>query len=207
MSLWRLTAKQHEMQSIIDAHKYSLCIGQGRSGKSLLIVTKMFRNAIQYPNTNQAIFRNTLASAVDGIWRITIKEVIKNFFPALPLMQGFKINESSHEITFPNGSRISVKGLDNTERVQKLLSTQWMCVFFDEAHLINYEHFGLLMTRMPQPMDVDYKVRVICAANWAPKTHWLKMFFEDGINPETKAPHGQEIAIITSTTQRNTSTR
>jgi predicted phage terminase large subunit-like protein len=202
--LWKLTEKQKEMSRIIEQNKMTLCIGQGRTGKTLLIVTKMFRDAIKYPNTNQAIFRNTLASAVDGIWKITVKEVIANFFPALPLMEGFKINETDHEITFPNGSRIVLKGLDNKERVQKILSTQWMQIFLDEAHLIQYEHVGLLLTRLPQPLDVDYKVRIICAANWCPNNHWLKTFFADGLNPETKTPHEQPIGIITSITQDNT---
>jgi PBSX family phage terminase large subunit len=202
--LWQLTDKQNEMQEIINEHKYTLCIGQGRSGKSLVIMVEMFRNAIKYPNTNQAVFRNTLAAVTDGIFKITIPEVIKNFFPALPMMEGFNINLTKNQITFPNGSTIVCKGLDNSEKVQKLLSTQFSCVFFDECHLIEYEHFGLLMTRMPQPLDVDYKVKVICAANWAPVTHWLKTFFEDGLNPETKAPHNQDVEIITSTTDDNT---
>jgi len=202
--LWKLTKKQKEMSRLIDAHKNVLCIGQGRTGKSLLIVVKMFRDAIKHKNTNQAIFRNTLTSAVDGIWKITIKEVIDNFFPALRMMEGFKINETTHTITFPNGSMITIKGLDNTERVQKLLSTQWMRCFIDEAQLVNYEHFGMLMTRMPQPLDVDYKVSFVFAANWCPKSHWLKTFFEDGLNPETKAPHEQDIGVITSITQDNT---
>lgn len=202
--LWQLTDKQKEMALLFDEKKYSLAVGQGRSGKTLLIVTHLFRRALKYPGTNHAIFRNTLASAIDGVWAITVKEVIQNFFPVLPYMEGFKINESTHEIVFPNRSRIVLKGLDNKDRVQKLLSTQFATVFFDEAHLISYEHFGLLMTRMPQPLDADYRVQVICAANWAPKTHWLKTFFSDGLNPETKAPHAQSTGVITSTTADNT---
>jgi len=204
IELWSKTEKQKEMGRTIDAHKYTLCIGQGRSGKTLLILIEMFRNAIQYPNVNQAIFRNTLSSAVDGVWKITIKEVIEHFFPTLPMTPGFKMNESNHSITFPNGSRIIIKGLDNPERAQKLLSTQFMCVFFDECHLISYEHFGLLMTRMPQPLNVDYQVKIICAANWSPKTHWLKKFFQDGVNPENNSQHGQSTAMITSETSDNT---
>lgn len=202
--LWRLMPMQQELLLGIEENKYTLAIGSGRSGKTLAIVVHMFRRALKYPQTNQAIFRNTLSSAVDGVWKITIPEVIDNFFPVLRVMNGFKLNESTHDIVFPNGSRIMLKGLDNAQRVQKLLSTQFSTVFFDESHLIQYAHFGLLMTRMPQPLDADYKVQVITAANWAPNTHWLKTFFEDGLNPETRVPHEQSTGVITSTTGDNT---
>jgi predicted phage terminase large subunit-like protein len=163
----------------------------------------MFRFALKYPNTNQIIFRNTLSSAISGVWLITIPEVINNFFPALPLMDGFQINKSRYEITFPNGSIISLKGLDNTDRVQKLLSIELQQVFFDEAHLIDYEHFGIIMSRMPQKLNVPYKVKVILCANWCAKSHWLKKFFLDKINPETNTPHGLSAGLMSSVTADN----
>lgn len=203
--LWKLTKKQKETLKIIDENKLTLAIGQGRSGKTLAIMYLLFKRAIQYPGTNHAVFRNTLQSCVDGIWKITIPEVIKNFFPALPLMNGWKMNESSHEITLFNGSRIIIKGLDNRDRASKILSTEFATIFIDESQLVYYEFIGLLLTRLPQPLDVQYKTKIICAANWASKTSWLKLFFDDKLNPETKAPHNQKCEIITSTTYDNTS--
>lgn len=200
---WKLSSKQKEFLEVMERNKFSCLAGQGRSGKTLAIVYYLFKRAIKYPNTNHVCFRNTLTSAVDGLWKISVKEVIKNFFPALPLMSGFKMNESSHEITFHNGSRIVLKGLDDKERSAKILSTQWATIFADEAHLIDYEYIGLLLTRLPQPMNVDYKVKFIFANNWCPKTHWLKEFFVDGLNPETKSPHGFQTEIISSQTSDN----
>lgn len=203
LKLYKLSDKQKEFISTIDESDFSLLVGQGRSGKTLAIVYYIFKRAIKYPNTNHCIFRNTLASAVDGVWKISIKEVLTHFFPALPLFDNFKINETNHEITFHNGSRILIKGLDDTERAQKILSTQWATIFIDESHLVNYTYFGLLLTRLPQPKDVDYKVKFIMAANWCPKSHWLKSFFIDGINPESKSPHNLSTKYITSTTSDN----
>ncbi len=202
---WKLSEKQKTSLKLIDDNKYTLLIGKGRSGKTLAIMYLLFKRAIKYPKTNHAIFRNTLSSCVDGIWKITIPEIIKNFFPALPLIEGFKMNESSHEITFHNGSRIVLRGLDTKERAQKVLSTQYASVFIDEAHLVDYEYVGLLLSRMPQPLNVQYRTKVICAANWAPKTSWLKVFFQDKNNPETKSPHLQECNMITFETSDNKS--
>jgi phage terminase large subunit-like protein len=201
--LWKKSPKQRDFADEIARNKYTLLIGAGRSGKSLLIVLEMFRFAIKYENTNQIIFRNTLSSAIVGIWNITIPEVIKNFFPALPLMDGFVINKSRHEIRFPNGSMISIKGLDNKDKVQKLLSIELQCVFFDESHLTEFEHFGLVMSRMPSKLNVPYENKVICAANWCPRTHWLKKFFLDKVNPETNAPHNLSVGMMTSVTADN----
>jgi phage terminase large subunit-like protein len=201
--LWKKSPKQREFCQEIAKNTYTLLIGAGRSGKSLLVILEMFRFALKYPNTNQIIFRNTLSSAIAGIWSITIPEVIKNFFPALPLMDDFRINKTRYEITFPNGSRISLKGLDNTEKVQKLLSIEIQQVLFDEAHLIEFEHFGLILSRMPQKLNVPYENKVICCANWAPKSHWLKRFFLDKVNPETNSPHGLSVGLMKSVTADN----
>jgi phage terminase large subunit-like protein len=201
--LWTKSPKQREFCEEIAKNKYTLLIGAGRSGKTLLVILEMFRFALKYPNTNQIIFRNTLSSAIAGVWLITIPEVINNFFPALPLMDGFQINKSRYEITFPNGSIISIKGLDNTDKVQKLLSIELQQVFFDEAHLIGYEHFGIIMSRMPQKLNVPYKVKVLLCANWCEKSHWLKKFFLDKINPETNAPHGLSAGLMSSVTADN----
>ena len=201
--LWKKSEKQREFCKEIARNRYTLLIGAGRSGKSLLVILEMFRFALKYPNTNQIVFRNTLSSAIAGIWNITIPEVIKNFFPALPLLDDFKVNKTRYEISFPNGSKISIKGLDNTEKVQKLLSIELQQVFFDEAHLIEFEHFGLIMSRMPQKVGVEYENKVILCANWAAKTHWLKKFFVDKINPDTGAPHNLSVGMMTSVTADN----
>ena len=203
MELWKLYDKQKQSLELIEENKFSLLIGQGRASKSTLSVYYLFKRAHQFPNTTHIIFRNTLSSAVDGIWKQTIKEVIAHFFPVYRSMPNFSINESNKDITFPNGSRILLRGLDTEERATKVLSQQFATVLFDECQTINYTYFALLLTRLPQPKDVDYQVKVVCCANWAPKTHWTKLFFKDELNPETKAKHKMDVGYITFTTDDN----
>lgn len=131
--------------------------------------------------------------------------MLQHFYPVLPAMEGFVINKSTKTIEFPNGSRVLLRGLDTPERATKVLSQQFATVFFDEAQTIDYNYFGLLLTRLPQPKGVDYQVKVVCSANYAPKTHWTKIFFTDKLNPETKSPHGQQSDFLKFSTEDNRS--
>jgi predicted phage terminase large subunit-like protein len=182
-----------------------LLLGQGRASKTCFAVWYAFYRAWKYDNTTHIIFRNTLSSAIDGVWSQTIKEVITHFYPILPSLEGFAVNQSSHTITFPNGSRILLRGLDTAERATKVLSQQFATVIFDESQTIDYTYFSLLLTRIPQPKDVDYEVKVICTANYSPKTHWNKLFFADTINPETKVLHGLRAGYLKFVTEDNES--
>lgn len=205
MVLWKLNDKQRNALKKIEEYKFTLLLGQGRSSKTTLAIYYLFKRALKYPNTSHVIFRNTLQSAKDGIWSQTIKEVIKHFYPILPAIKSFKLNESSLTITFPNGSRILVRGLDTEERATKILSQEFASIILDEGQTIFYTYLALLLTRIPQPINVDYKIKIIICANYAPKTHWMKLFFIDGLNPETKAPHDLETNFIKFETKDNTS--
>lgn len=205
MKLWSLYDKQKQALQMAEEHKFTLLVGQGRASKTTLAVYYLFKRAIKYPNTSHVIFRNTLASAKDGIWAQTIKEVITHFFPVLPAMRDFQLNASSHVIHFPNGSRILLRGLDTPERATKVLSQQFATVLFDEAQTIDYSYFSLLLTRLPQPKGVDYTVKIICSANYAPKKHWTKLFFDEKINPENKVSHNQGVALMHFETRDNES--
>jgi phage terminase large subunit-like protein len=194
IKLYKLFPKQQESISFIEDNKFSLLIGQSRAGKTLAIMYMMVKRALLYPDTNQVIFRHTLGSVVDGIMKTTLPEVLDHFFP---ILEGtYSINKSNAEITFHNGSRIMFRGLDTSERATKILSQQFSMVFFDEVQTIPYVYFSLLLTRLPQPKDVEWETKIVCSANWAPKTHWSKAFFHDLNNPETKTPHKQRAGFL-----------
>lgn len=205
LKLWKLYEKQVESYNLIERNKFTLLIGQGRASKTTLTVFYMMVRALQHPHTSHIIFRHTLASATDGIWAQTVKECIAHFFPVLMEADNFKINESSHTVHFPNGSRLMVRGLDTPARAGKVLSQQFATVAFDEGQTIPYYYFSLLLTRLPQPKAVPYEVKVIVTANYAAKTHWTKLFFADKLNPATGVPHNQQAGFTHFTTYDNLS--
>ena len=52
---------------------------------------------------------------------------------------------------------------------------------------------------------MDYKVKIICTANYAPKTHWSYPFYNKKVNPETKNPHNLDCGFLKFTTDDNKS--
>lgn len=201
--LWRLFPKQLDAYKAVEGHRFTLLIGQGRASKTMFAVWYCFMRGMAHPKTNHVIFRHTLAAAVDGIWHTTVMEAIQHFFPVLPAMPGFQINQTTKTVVLPNGSRIMIRGLDTPQRANKVLSQQYATVVTDEGQTFPYSYFALLLTRLPQPVDVSYKVKFVVTANYAPKTHWTKSFFLDGKNPETGAVHGEDAVILHFTTDDN----
>jgi len=204
-SLWKLYDKQKEALKFVEDNEFSLLIGQSRASKTCFSVWYLFYRALKYQNTTHIMFRNTLTSAIDGLWAQTVKEVIAHFYPVLPAMAGFSINESSHTIKFHNGSRILLRGLDSPERATKVLSQQFDTLFLDELQTIDYCYLSLLLSRIPQKKDVDYKIKVIMTANYAPKTHWSYPFFVKKLNPSTGTPHNLNANYLKFTTDDNKS--
>lgn len=205
VNLWHLYPKQVEAYNLIEQNKFTLLIGQGRASKTTLAVFYMLARAITFPGTSHAIFRNTLSSAIDGIWRQTVPEVIEHFFPILPAMKGFRKNETDKMIYLPNRSRFMLRGLDTPARAAKVLSQQFATVAFDECQTIDLPYFGLLLTRLPQPKTGNYGVKMICTANYAPKSHWTRAFFAEGKNPSTSDLHRQKVGLMHFRTDDNRS--
>lgn len=205
MSLWKLEKRQVEFLNFIDSHKYTLGIGKSRAGKSLLTCYWMVKRAFQYPGIQQVVFRKTYNSVIQGIVLQTIPEVLQHFFPIVS--DSVILNKSNATLIFPNGSRIMFRGLDDIQSATKILSQQFATVYFDECQTISYEYFGLLLTRIPQPKNVPWTIKVICNANWAPKTHWTKYFFYDKVHPVSKKilDNSEEIGYMTFQTTDNTS--
>ncbi len=201
--LWKLYPKQLEAYRLIEESKFSLLIGQGRASKTTLAVFYCIARALLNPQTSHVIFRNTLNSAIDGIWAQTIPEVMEHFFPIIEGMPGFSKNETKHTIYLPGGSRLMIRGLDTPARAGKVLSQQFATVIFDECQTIELTYLGLLLTRLPQPKMSKYEVKLICTANYAPRTHWTRAFFADGVNPSTGTPHKQKTGLMHFVTEDN----
>ncbi len=61
-----------------------------------------------------------------------------------------KWNETDHFLKFPNGSEVWVDGLDDKDRVDKILGREYATIYFNEMSQIGYSTITTVLTRLAQ---------------------------------------------------------
>lgn len=107
--------------------------GGSRSGKTFIIVRSIILRAFKYPGSRHLMLRLHFQHAKTSLWHDTIPKVFKTCFPNVRVGgAGQKnidvvLNKQDWFIEFSNGSQIWLGGLDDKERVEKILGTEY-CV-------------------------------------------------------------------------------
>lgn len=170
--------------------KYILFDGGARSGKTTLIIEYMVMRAFQFPGSRQLMARKHRNAAKDSLWR----DSLKKYFSIYHEMNGsvFSFNESELFLKFHNGSEIIVGGLDDAERVEKILGNEYITVFLNEATQITYETMQMVMTRLAQRCyDASGRMAVpklLIDCNPRGPRHWLYYVGVRHVDPETEKP-------------------
>ncbi|WP_244532360.1 phage terminase large subunit [Methylocapsa palsarum] len=81
-----------------------------------------------------------------------------------------------------NGSRIWIGGLDDKERVEKILGLEYSTVFLNEASQIPYSSALIAFTRLAQ-VAPNLAQRAFIDLNPVGKTHWTNILFGDKRDP------------------------
>ena len=92
-------------------------------------------------------------------------------------------------IAFDNDARLTVGGLDDRERVDKILGLEFVTVFLNEASQIPYESALVAFTRLAQVVP-DMPQRAFVDLNPTAKSHWTNVLFGDKREPATMQPLG-----------------
>ncbi|PWR74819.1 phage terminase large subunit [Methanospirillum stamsii] len=163
--------------------KWIMLHGGSRSGKTLILIRAMCIRAIKAAGSRHIIFRFRFNHVKQSIFMETLPKVLQVCFPEVPV----KWNREDYFITFPNGSEIWISGLDDKDRVEKVLGKEYTTIYFNESSQIPYHSVSMAETRLAQKTELVNKVYFDC--NPPTKTHWLYAYFFLKINPETKVPH------------------
>lgn len=106
----------------------------------------------------------------------------------------FEINESDFVITFQNGSEIYGAGLDDSDRVEKIMGTEFNTIFINESTQISYATFQKIKSRLSY-VRPDLVNKLIVDCNPRNRFHWIFKYFVLRQDPETgNALSAQRIA-------------
>jgi len=182
------TPKQKELLTLLKNPNLNqvFALGGSRSGKSHAITEYSVRQCFHHPGLRILIARQFLSHAKASIWGETIKKVLRSYSKLYedPL---FTINDTSLCVTFKNGSEIHVAGLDDNERLEKILGREFGIIFLNECSQISYDAVKICKTRLAQNID-GFRNKMIYDANPPAPTHWLHKICIEGIEPDTGNP-------------------
>ncbi|MFN3352935.1 MAG: phage terminase large subunit [Brevundimonas sp.] len=167
--------------------------GGSRSGKTFLILRAIIQRGINAPESRHAIFRYRFNHAKASIWRDTLPKVRRLCFPDLAI----ETNETDLVATLPNGSEIVLGGLDDKERVEKVLGQEYATLYFNESSQIPWSSVETAMSRLAQHVELapeiaaqtgrtHLRLRAFFDCNPPSKLHWSHQLFREGLKPGTK---------------------
>lgn len=188
------TAKQREAINGILAGlaTWLLLYGGGRSGKTFLIVRTIVLRALKAAGSRHLIVRFRFNALRSSVIADTFPKVMRLCFPDVH----YVLSKTDWCVKFDNGSEIWFGGLDEGERMEKLLGMEFATIYGNESSQISWAGVMLLLTRLAQKVnqllpgrgEVPLKLRFFFDCNPPSKAHWSFKVFKQKINPETKEP-------------------
>lgn len=186
VNAFELTKAQDKAMNVLISDASHIALGGGsRSGKTFLLVRAVVIRALKADESRHAIFRFRFNAVKASIIRDTLPKVMKLCFPGL--MPNCHLDKTDWFLTLPNGSEIWFGGLDDKERVEKILGMEFATIYFNECSQIPWQSIVLALTRLAQKTTC-LRLKALYDFNPPSKKHWTFLRFVEKRNPENKQP-------------------
>jgi len=194
MSEFKLNDRQKEANATVFScgAECVLLEGGSRSSKTFLIVRNIVMRAQKAPKSRHLIARFRFTDVKSSIVLDTFPKVMSLAFPGIL----YHINKSDWFCTFGNGSEIWFSGLDDKDRLEKILGKEYATSFVNECSQVSYDARQTLSTRVAQKVYTNIEgrepellpIREYFDYNPPSKAHWGYKLFVKHEDPETKQP-------------------
>ena len=182
-----LTPKQRDHRKLLGGPEtHCLLYGGSRSGKTFLFCYAIATRALRAPGSRHLIARFRLKHVVASVARDTFPKMMRLAYPGVPYAE----NKSDWFVTLPGGSEIWYGGLDDKERVDKILGLEFATIYVNECSQVSYPAIITLRSRLAQsvidPMTArDLKLKAYYDLNPVGKSHWSYREFVEGKDPNS----------------------
>ena len=196
MTAAKLTPKQREANRLLAGPARNVMLrGGSRSGKTFILVRALIQRAINAPESRHVIFRFRFNHAKTSVWSDTIPKVLKLCFPGLRV----RFDKTDFYIELPNRSQIWIAGLDDKERVEKILGQEYATLYFNESSQIPWGSVETAMSRLAQRVALAGEIAQATGKQWLSlkayfdcnppsKLHWSYSLFRAKVKPGSKDP-------------------
>lgn len=176
-----LTVAQRKGLRLLGGEQTHTCfVGGSRSGKTTLIVRTILTRAATIPDSRHLIVRYRANAVRASVWIDTFRKVKRLWFPHLLTM---KRQEGFEELE--NGSQIWFGGLDESDRVEKILGQEYSTIYAGECSQIAYSSILVLRTRLAQVVR-GLRLKAYYDLNPTSTMHWTNLEFGEKKDPITR---------------------
>jgi hypothetical protein len=180
---FRETDKQLQAVDLLASKASNILLfGGSRSGKTAILIAVMICRALK-AQSRHLILRYRFNHIKTSIWLDTLPKVLDLVAPEVPV----NWNKSDFVLEFQhNGSEIWIGGLDDKERTEKILGTEYSTIFFNECSQMTYESVETARTRMAEKSGLALKSYFDC--NPPRKRHWAHKLWIENVSPVDGGP-------------------
>ena len=188
MGEFALTEKQQAAQEVLNGPAtHVMLAGGSRSGKTFQIIRKQVQRRLKAPGSRGAVLRFRLGHVKQSVVMDTFPTVMAKCFPTID----YDLNKSDLFATFPGGSELWFGGLDDKQRVEKILGNEYSDIFLNECSQIAYNSRNIAITRLAQKvMDratgKPLRLKMYYDENPPDKGHWTYKMFKLNEDPESR---------------------
>lgn len=144
--------------------------GPYQTGKTIAALQKLNALLAKYPRSRALMVRRTYASLV-GSAVISYEQKVLPYPPGHPKCVIEKLGKSKPELyTYPNGSTITLGGLDNPD---KFLSAEFDYIYINQAEELLLDHYEKLVGRVTGRAGNAPYPQLIADCNPDVPTHWI----------------------------------
>lgn len=181
---YKKTEKQAELTALQCSVIFAMAYGGSRSGKTFQILRNMIIRACKC-KSRHLVARFRFNHVKQSVVMDTLPKVLELCFPRLPKLDTM-LNKSDWFMRFPNGSEIWFGGLDDKERVDKILGNEYSTIFLNECSQLSWEAVTTVMSRLAENTELVNRMWFDC--NPVGQKHWTYTVFKLGQDPTTKEP-------------------
>ena len=187
---FKFSEKQTIAFDDFTSQKRELCYdGGARSGKTYFVIYCIVTRAILYPESRHLIARFRLNHMTLTVWMQTLLPILKLYLPE----NAYSIDNQLKIVTLYNGSVIMGAGLDDKDRVEKIMGSEYSTIFINEATQVSYDTYQKIKTRLSgqaiNPTNGrEIKRKIILDCNPRSESHWIYQNFIIGKDPKSKEP-------------------
>ena len=193
MSSFKLTPRQALAQVVLaGVATWLMLFGGGRSGKTFLVLRNIVLRALKAPGSRHLVVRYRFKHLKASIILDTFPKVMRLCFPEVH----YDLSKTDWYARLPGGAEIWFAGLDDKERMEKILGAEYATIYINEASQVPWAGVQMLLTRLAQKATQvlsgreprPLKLRFYFDCNPPSKAHWTFKVFRQKIDPETKEP-------------------
>lgn len=193
MSGFLPTERQALAQAVLGGlATWLMLFGGGRSGKTFLVIRNIVLRCLKAPGSRHLIVRSRFNHLKASIMLDTFPKVMRVCYPELVKGKDWEINMSDGYAKLPGESVIWFLGLDDKDRMEKVLGMEFATIYGNEASQIAWAGVQILLTRLAQRVmqvingvEKPLKLRFIFDCNPPSKAHWTFRVFKQKVDPDT----------------------